>query len=283
MLEVFAGWPRIAGDPLADPSLAPTWMVSRTARQRWTVALSGDGGDELLGGYPRLKLMAHLEDWRRAPGVVRTILPMVLPARRWVAKLASALACRERWGAYQALQGVWPAAEAARLCGLEEAPPVWPPELLARLDHQPSWLRYRLLDMLSFLPDRMLAKVDRASMHHGLEVRVPLLDHRVVEFLLSLPPGLVRGKRVLRGAIDRLGAPPPPRRKRGFEVPLAGWLRGPLRGTIEGSLFGPTARRLGLDGALLRTAWTTHQDGRADLGERLLAVAVLVRWVEEWA
>ena len=282
MLEVFAGWPRIAGDPLADPSLAPTWMVSRTARQRWTVALSGDGGDELLGGYPRLKLMANLESWRRAPGVVRAMLPMVLPARRWVAKLASALACRDRWGAYQALQGVWPAAEAARLCGLEEAPSVWPPELLVRLDHQPSWLRYRLLDMLSFLPDRMLAKVDRASMHHGLEVRVPLLDHRVVEFLLSLPPGLVRGKRVLRGAIDRLGAPPPPRRKRGFEVPLAGWLRGPLRGTIEGSLFGPTARRLGLDGALLRSAWTTHQDGRADLGERLLAVAVLVRWVEEW-
>jgi asparagine synthase (glutamine-hydrolysing) len=136
--------------------------------------------------------------------------------------------------------------------------------------------------MLSFLPDRMLAKVDRASMNHGLEVRVPLLDHRVAELLLSLPPELVRGKRVLRDALDRLGAPPPPRRKRGFEVPLAGWLRGPLRGTIERSLFGPTAGRLGLDGKLLRGAWTIHQDGRADLGERLLAVAVLVRWVEAW-
>lgn len=282
MLEVFEGWHRIAGDPLADPSLAPTWLVSRTARRRWTVALSGDGGDELLGGYPRLKLMSHFERWHRAPGVVRAVLPRALPARRWAAKLGAALACRDRWGAYQALQGVWPAAEAARLCGLEQAPPVWPPELLERLDRRPRWLRYRLLDMLSFLPDRMLAKVDRASMHHGLEVRVPLLDHRVAELLLSLPPAQLHEKRVLRGAIDRLGAPQPPRRKRGFEVPLGGWLRGPLREAIERSLFGPTVHRLGLDAGLLRRAWTTHQQGRADLGERLLAVAVLVRWVEEW-
>ena len=282
MLGVFADWHRIAGDPLADPSLAPTWVVSRAARRRWTVALSGDGGDELLGGYPRLKLMAHVEGWRRAPGVVRSVMGSVLPARRWAAKLTAALACRGRWSAYQALQGVWPAAEAARLCGLAEAPPVWSPDLLARLDHEPSWLRYRLLDMLTFLPDRMLAKVDRASMHHALEVRVPLLDHRVAEFLLSLPPELVEGKRVLRRALARLGAPAPPRRKRGFEVPLAGWLRGPLRETIGATLFGPTARRLGLDDAVLRSTWTAHQEGRADLGERLLAVAVLVRWVEEW-
>jgi len=100
---------------------------------------------------------------------------------------------------------------------------------------------------------------------------------------LSLPPELVEGKRVLRRALARLGAPAPPRRKRGFEVPLAGWLRGPLRDSVGQALFGPTARRLGLDGAVLRTTWDTHQEGRADLSERLLAVAVLVRWVEEWS
>jgi asparagine synthase (glutamine-hydrolysing) len=96
MHEVFADGDRIAGDPLADPSLAPTWVVSRAARQRWTVALSGDGGDELLGGYPRLKLMAHLESWRRAPGALRAVVRLVLPARRWAAKLTAALACRGR-------------------------------------------------------------------------------------------------------------------------------------------------------------------------------------------
>jgi asparagine synthase (glutamine-hydrolysing) len=282
MLEVFAAWYRIAGDPLADPSLAPTWVVSRAARQRWTVALSGDGGDELLGGYPRLQMMPRIERWLRTPAGLRSIVPPILPPRRWAAKLRAALRCRDRWTAYQALQGVWPAAEAARLCGLADAPPVWQPDLLARLDRQPSWLRYRLLDMLTFLPERVLAKVDRASMDHSLEVRVPLLDHRVAELLLSLPPALTRGKRVLRRALERLGAPAPPRRKRGFEVPLAGWLRGPLRDTMERSLFGPTARQLDLDGKVLKAHWNAHQGGRADFGERLLAVAVLVRWVEEW-
>jgi asparagine synthase (glutamine-hydrolysing) len=282
MLEVFAGWYRIAGDPLADPSLAPTWVVSRAARQRWTVALSGDGGDELLGGYPRLQMMPRIERWMRTPAGLRSIVPPILPPRRWVAKLRSALRSRDRWGAYQALQGVWPAAEVARLCRLREAPPVWGPDLLARLDRRPSWLRYRLLDMLTFLPDRVLAKVDRASMAHSLEVRVPLLDHRVVELLLSLPPSMLRGKRVLRMALNRLGAPPPPRRKRGFEVPLAGWLRGPLRETVEGTLLSPTVRQLDLDAAVLRDHWNAHLAGRADHSERLLAVAVLVRWVEEW-
>jgi len=282
MLEVFAAWHRIAGDPIADPSLAPTWVVSRAARQRWTVALSGDGGDEMLGGYPRLRLMPRLESLMALPKGLRSRLAPVLPAKRWAVKLRSALSADSTWSAYQALQGVWPAAETARLCGLGSAPQVWSPELLDRLDRRPSWLRYRLLDALTFLPGRVLAKVDRASMDHSLEVRVPLLDHRIVEHLLSLPPNLVRGKTVLRRVAGRLGAPPSPRRKRGFEVPLAAWLRGPLRDTVERALSSPTVDRLGLDRTVLRTTWEAHQQGSSDLSERLLAVAVLVRWVEEW-
>ena len=282
MLEVFAGWHRIAGDPLADPSLAPTWVVSRAARLRFTVALSGDGGDELLGGYPRLRVMPRLERWLRTPAGLRSIVPPILPARRWAAKLRAALSCRNHWAAYQALQGVWPSAEAARLCGLNEAPPVWPPELLARLDRHPTWLRYRLLDLLTFLPDRVLAKVDRASMDHALEVRVPLLDHRIVELVLSLPPAWLNGKKVLRRALAVMGAPSPPHRKRGFEVPLSRWLRGPLRDTVQQTLTGQTVRQLGLNTQVLGDHWQAHQEGRADHAERLLAVAVLVRWVEEW-
>ncbi len=119
-------------------------------------------------------------------------------------------------------------------------------------------------------------------MDHSLEVRVPLLDHRIVEFLLSLPPSLTSGKKVLRETLDRLGAPQPPRRKRGFEVPLAAWLRGPLRETVDQTLASKTVDELGLDRSVLGATWEEHQHGRADLGERLLAVAVLVRWVEAW-
>ena len=282
MLEVIAAWYRIAGDPLADPSLAPTWVVSRAARRRWTVALSGDGGDELLGGYPRLQLMPRLDRLMGLPGVIKRGLAPTLPARRWASKLRAALDTDDPWKAYQALQGVWPAAEAARLCGLQEAPDVWSPELLDRLEARPSWLRYRLLDAVTFLPDRVLAKVDRASMDHSLEVRVPLLDHRIVEFLLSLPPAVTAGKKVLRATLDRLGAPQPPRRKRGFEVPLATWLRGPLKETVGQALASTTVDTLGLDRSVLTATWDEHQRGKADLSERLLAVAVLVRWVEAW-
>ena len=153
---------------------------------------------------------------------------------------------------------------------------------MARLDSRPSWLRYRLLDAVTFLPDRVLAKVDRASMDHSLEVRVPLLDHRIVEFLLSLPPTVTSGKRVLRKTLDRLGAPQPPRRKRGFEVPLAAWMRGPLKETVGQALTSRTVDELGLDRSVLTATWDDHQRGKADVSERLLAVAVLVRWVEAW-
>jgi len=282
MLEVFGAWPRIAGDPLADPSLAPTWVVSRSARQGWTVALSGDGGDELLSGYPRLRFMPRLRPFLRLPSSVRRSVVPFLPARRWGAKLGSALASDGEWSAYQALQGVWPAQAAARLCGAREVALPWSSDLLERLSDLPSWHRYRMLDAVTFLPERVLAKVDRASMDHSLEVRVPLLDHRIVELLLSLPPRLGSSKAVLRQVVHRLGVPQPPRAKRGFEVPLGTWLRGPLRKRVHADLFGRTADGLGLDRHTLQRVWDDHQAGRADHGERLLTVAVLVRWVEQW-
>ncbi len=282
MLEVFGSWTQIAGDPLADPSLAPTWVVARAARRRWTVALSGDGGDELLSGYPRLRLMPRLEPLLGTPWALRAAAAASpLPPRRWAAKLQAALRSPDRWWAYQALQGVWPASEARRLCGSRETDPPWPAGMLERLDEVPPWVRYRLLDVLTFLPDRVLAKVDRASMRHALEVRVPLLDHRVVERLLSLPPRLGRSKGLLRELLGRWGVPAPARRKRGFEVPLAAWLRGPLRERARSLLFGPEADELGLDAALLRGTFDEHLAGRRDHSERLFAVMVLVDWAAE--
>ena len=137
-------------------------------------------------------------------------------------------------------------------------------------------------DYIGYLADDILVKVDRASMDHGLEVRVPLLDHRIVEFLFSLPPSLTNRKRVLRKTLTGWGAPDPPRRKRGFEIPLAAWLRGPLRGSVARVLDSPAVEGLGLDRQVLQAMWDGHQHERADHSERLLAVAVLVRWTEEW-
>ncbi len=283
MLQVLGRWEEVAGDPLADPSLAPTWVVSRAARRRWTVALSGDGGDELLSGYPRLRFMPRLERLWRVPGARAGLRLAPLPAKRWGAKLSAALAAPTPWHAYQCLQGVWPGREAARLLGETELPLPWPQETLDRVAGEPLWRRWRLLDLLTFLPERVLAKVDRASMDHSLEVRVPLLDHRVVKLVLGLPPRLARDKRLLRRALARrLPGRQPERGKRGFEVPLAGWLRGPLREPLGDAVLGATAGELGLDQGILEATWRAHQDGRADYAERLFAVAVLTRWCRRW-
>ncbi len=275
------GWGRATGDPLADPSFLPTSMVSAEARRRWTVALSGDGGDELLSGYPRLRAMPRLQQVLAVPRPLRRIPGVMLPNRRWASKLRAALAAPGPWSAYQSLQGVWPAAEAARLLGRNNIDLPWDEALLGRLEGLDPWTRWRALDLLTFLPERMLAKVDRASMQHGLEARVPLLDHRIVEFLLSVNPRWTRDKGLLRDVATGLGVPPRSRRKIGFEVPLADWLRGPLRERVHGLITGGTASELGLRRGVLERHWQVHQMGAADHGERLLAVAILVRWVED--
>jgi len=282
MQTVVDEWSDLAADPLADPSLVPTRLVSRAARKRWTVALSGDGGDELLSGYPRLRLMPRIEPFLGVPKAVRSRVPLPLPARRWAAKARAAIKADGVFEAYQALQGVWPAADVGRLTGRREVEAPWPTDLRNRVAHFSRWTRWRLLDTLTFLPERVLAKVDRASMASSLEVRVPLLDHRVVEHLLALPSSLARDKRVLRRVADRLGAPKVPRSKTGFEVPLGHWLRHGLKASVAAALHTDTIGDLGLDHKVLEGLWQEHQAGRADHGERLLAVAVLSRWVERW-
>ncbi len=275
-LALLERWTAVASDPLADPSLVPTWLVARAARERWTVALSGDGGDEAWSGYPRLRLMPRLAGWRGRR--LAAAASGLLPARRWGAKLTAALVADDDWAAYQALQGVWPLAAVRRLCPGAEVGLAWPVELRRRLEREPPWRRFRLLDLLTFLPERVLAKVDRASMDRSLEVRVPLLDHRLVAAALAVPARLAQGKAVLRKVVERLGAPAPARAKRGFEVPLGRWLRGPLQSVVAADLGSPLAAELGLAAEVIDATWRDHLAGRADHAERLLAVVVLLRW-----
>jgi asparagine synthase (glutamine-hydrolysing) len=275
-------WDEVSGDPLADPSLLPTWMVSREARRRWTVALSGDGGDELFSGYPRLRAMPRLEAVLAAPRWARTLPAGMLPAKRWAAKLGAGLGSRDRWWAYQALQGVWPAGEVERLTGRPVDRWPWPEAVVRRLEDLNPWVRWRALDLVTFLPERMLAKVDRASMAHGLEVRVPLVDHRLVTWALRLPPERARNKELLRAMLRRLGGAEPPAAKRGFEIPLGVWMRGRLRSRMEAELARPVLDDMGLGRSVITETWQRHLAGREDHAERLLALVVLGRWVRRF-
>lgn len=296
----------VYSEPFADSSQLPTLLVCRLAREHVTVALSGDGGDEVFGGYNR-----H----RWGPRVWRGIQRMPLALRRIV---TSGLRARSpgEWDAFaQHYAGLIPALrlrtpgdKAHKLAGLLDAAnldelylrltSIWQrPTALVLGAHDAAsrftdiagvspaeQLMYR--DLVSYLPDDILTKVDRASMSIGLEVRVPLLDHRVVEHAWRLPlDHKIRdgvGKRVLRHLLarhmpERLFDRP----KMGFGVPIDTWLRGPLRDWAEGLLAPARIRREGyLDHSTVDACWRDHLAGRAARQHELWAVLMFQAWLE---
>jgi asparagine synthase (glutamine-hydrolysing) len=263
--------PRLAhmyDEPFADASQIPTAVLSRLTRKHVTVALSGDGGDELFGGYGRYKAAAA--EWgRRASPSFRPIIGAAASVVGAIdAKAGRAL--RRRTAAtpesvYADHVTLWHAEDR-----ITRAP--WPgPEALFGYRGVPALAspvrRFMALDALTYLPDDLLAKVDRASMAYGLEVRCPLLDYRIVEFAWSLPDEASFGgggtKRVLREVLARrVPRTLFERPKSGFEPPVGDWLRGPLRDWGEGLLSPAALDAAGLDPKPIRQRWMRHLDGR---------------------
>jgi asparagine synthase (glutamine-hydrolysing) len=303
-LAVIPKLPAIYDEPFADSSQLPTFLVSNLARQHVTVALSGDGGDETFAGYVRYLGVEQL--WRAArhvppqlrraaSGAIALLsadawdqIAKPLP-RRWkpthvgdkILKGAAALAQDGPLGMYRRLTSQTPQPEEF-LIGASEAP-----DAVARLGDQTTGLdtvsQLRLLDMLTYLPDDILTKVDRASMAVGLEVRVPLIDHRVVEFAWHLAPARLiangKGKRPLRAVLDRyVPRALVERPKMGFGIPLADWLRGPLRPWAE-ELLSPSALGDGLfDTNRVRRCFGACMSGQGREINALWAVLQFQAW-----
>lgn len=282
-------------EPLADPSLLPTALVCRLARTRVTVCLTGDGGDEAFGGYPRYRYA--LEDAARPrlagarADLARGLLAR-LPPHRWKAwklarRLRRALASDEARCVERLLSLEAPLR--ARLLGPRVPDAVRPDELEAALTDAlagPGDLAARMMaaDYAEQLPGMILPKVDRASMMHSLEARSPFLDRELVEWAATVPTELKLdasgGKLVLRRALE--GRVPPghlERRKRGFGTPLGRWFRHELAGWLERTLLDG---RLAADGWLDRSALAevvdAHRTKRRNLGEPLWSLAVLETW-----
>ncbi|MGE0706435.1 MAG: asparagine synthase (glutamine-hydrolyzing) [Planctomycetota bacterium] len=280
--------PELCDQPFADSSLLPTALLSVATRRHATVALSGDGGDELFLGYPRyadaLRLAERARDLpaplraaaralRRLPSSARGPLVGRLPGG--LARRARRAALGDLGEVYRHLVSLWERPDELVLEGQEprEGPlfePLQTAEDLARAD------------LLTYLPDDLLTKVDRASMAASLEVRVPLLDHTLVERALRLPPEQRQGKAPLR----RLLAELVPRAlwerpKGGFAVPLGPWLRGPLRPWAE-ALLAPErlAREEVLRPGPVRAAWTRLLAGRDEEAQRVWAVLAFQAWWE---
>ncbi|MCO6439699.1 MAG: asparagine synthase (glutamine-hydrolyzing) [Nitrococcus mobilis] len=299
--------PTIWDEPFSDSSQIPTYLVSQLARQQVTVSLSGDGGDELFCGYNRYVLGHRV--WRRLshlPAGLRKTLSFILartpagqlervmgllPRRLQVSrlgdrlpKLAEVLGHQNGEAFYQSLVSHWKS-PAEIVIGSRE-----PETLLGNTARHPNLpgLRERMmyLDAMTYLPDDILTKVDRASMAVSLEARVPLLDHRVVEFAWRVPTALKyrggQGKWLLREVLYRyVPRELMDRPKMGFGVPIEHWLRGPLREWAEDLLGEKRLREEGFfNPAPIRRMWAEHVSGRRRWHYYLWDVLMFQAWLE---
>ncbi|HTO92310.1 MAG TPA: asparagine synthase (glutamine-hydrolyzing) [Candidatus Sulfotelmatobacter sp.] len=278
------------GDPLGDSAVVTTALLAREARQHVKVIVNGDGGDELFGGYPRYRFACRADRARDWPGAL-PLLRRAYGARPTAGESLASLARHDAGGAARALGSVCSSGELARLlvpgaCP-ERAPaaPPWPgasgPGLL---DATFAW------DGGVYLPDDLLVKIDVASMAHGLENRSPLLDHRLFEHVARLVPARRaepwRTKPLLRHyAANRLPAPLLHAPKRGFQLPLERWLRGPLSGWLESLAGNPQATAPLLHPGVVRDELAAFRERRGGdtVPYRLWALAVLEWWARHFS
>jgi asparagine synthase (glutamine-hydrolysing) len=288
MLEAIDAVPEIFDEPFADSSAVPTYLVSRMTRKHVTVALSGDGGDELFFGYPRYEALDRSRWLLASPRLFQEAVALALgavPRRRY--RRAATILRQDDPDLYGRFVTFWRADEIAAMTGSPASEnPIYRDarRSLAPLAHSE---RPPVLDLVTYLPEDILTKVDRASMAVSLETRNPLLDHRVVEFALRLPLKMKwRGgvskwllRRILYRKVPRALIDRP---KMGFGVPLPDWFRGPLRGPMEDRLRGHRLEDLGLDSAATKAIWKAFLEGRLRRPELLWNLWTLDSWAEVW-
>jgi asparagine synthase (glutamine-hydrolysing) len=293
-------------DPLADSSSLAVYHLCRAAREHVTVALSGDGADELLAGYPTYQATELACAYRRLPSPLRRLargcvgLLPVSEKRYALQQFASRFVHGAEEGEGRDFAS-WRVhlshAIQTRLCRPDFLagpcdPIEWYAEHYRAAPEAASRLKRMLYaDLVFYLPSDMLVKMDRMSMAHGLEVRVPFLDHELVEFCASLPDRfLVRrfsrrpGKRILRDVLRRQLGPEIHRRpKRGFNVPVESAMRGVLWGRLCEAVHQEKFRRDGpLDVGRLMAFAREHRERRLDAGHALFSVLVLALWWDRW-
>lgn len=284
MLSVIDRLPQMFDEPFADSSAVPTYLVSQTARERVTVVLSGDGGDELFFGYPRYRFHSAAAAVLSMPRSLRRAAAFGaarMPTRR-LRRIADVLRSDDE-DRYARFISWWSPADIATMTGRTPIDAPLYADVFQRTAGLPRDDRPGLLDLVSYLPEDILTKVDRASMAVSLEVRAPLLDHRVVEFALGLPTSLKRRRGTMKWLLRQLLYKRVPRElvdrpKMGFGVPLGDWFRGPLRERMDAYCSGTDLEELGINQAPLRALWAEFQAGQTHRTDLLWQMFTLVAW-----
>jgi asparagine synthase (glutamine-hydrolysing) len=289
-------------EPFADSSAIPTWYVSQLTRQHVTVALSGDGGDELFAGYPRYSAALAAARFDRI-GLFRTLAAS--PLWQWLPSSGRQKSLLRRIKRFSEALALPPAKRYLNWIGIfqeRQRAELYRDEFLSQLTSDPAsfltaaWRRVgnrdtvtcaSLADLTTYLPCDLMTKVDIASMAHGLECRAPLLDYRLVEFAASLPVRHKyrrgRGKQLLREAFGHLLPREVfTRRKMGFGVPLDYWFRNELKPLASELLLSNDAKcHEYFRAEAINALWNAHQHG-VDQSNRLWALLMLEAWLREW-
>ena len=303
--------PMLYDEPFADPSQIPTFLVSQMARRDVTVSLSGDAGDELFAGYNTyfwgLRIWNHIgwmpqslralsargltmlspSSWDSLFRMIEPILPKRLRQRNFGSKfraMAGLLPAESAEALYRAILTHWEAS-GSLVIGASGSPTLLTDR--TQWKNSPNLLQYMMYhDAVMYLPDNILVKVDRAAMGVSLETRIPLLDHRVVEFAWQLPASMKirdgRGKWILRQVLSRY-IPPAliDRPKMGFGVPIGAWLRGPMKEWAEALLDEKRLKGQGfLDPDPIRDKWDEHLSGKSDWKVPLWSALMFQAWLE---
>lgn len=311
LLDTIPELANIYDEPFADSSQIPTVLISKLARRHVTVSLSGDGGDELFCGYSRYwHVFNKMKRLQRYPYAVRKLLSDVIsniPEKfidQSLGVILKHLSSKDHFNAGDRLH------KKANTWGLNTLQSVyqdhisyWKDESLIVGGHEPGYVlndnkdifekdilqHLQYLDAVCYLPDDILVKVDRAAMYSSLETRVPFLNHNIVEFAASIPSAVntldKSGKwplrQILYKYVDRSLLERP---KSGFAVPLATWLRGPLRDWAETLLERNKLIEEGFVNAdLVHRAWSEHLNNQADHAFKLWGILMFQAWQQEWA
>ena len=291
---------RFFDEPFGDSSAIPTYYVSQMARQHATVVLSGDGGDEIFAGYSRHYLQQLEGRLRRLlPGSAGRSLASSLAhwlpgfrGRATIKKLGmtadEAYAYKHSHSLFTKEEKPWLYSDDLRCATASCDPAGALRDYYNRCDATDALDKALYVDMKTYLPDDILVKVDRMSMAHSLEVRAPLLDHKLIEFTATLPSSLKLKRRTTKYLLKQMMRKYLPtdvltRPKHGFTMPLRQWLNGPLREMVEDCLSGPIASQRGLfNRTFTQKIWSEHLSGKEDHSHQLWMLLMFELWHREY-